>query len=228
MPGKETEVKDRKKILLRMKQADRRNLYDKNISGYFSNIDYRPLKNYIRSIFGVIFCIYARHISVMQNNNDKDKRFLEVLDRHKSVIAKVCCIYSSPSVDFDDLYQETVINLWNGFDKFRGDAKISTWIYRAAINTCITWNRRNKKHANNISLEPDMPVTTDDDSGKLADYKQLQYLISKLNPIEKAIITLWLDEKSYEEIASITGISHANVAVKLHRIKEKMSKMSEL
>ena len=164
----------------------------------------------------------------MQNNNDKDKRFLEVLDRHKSVIAKVCCIYSSPSVDFDDLYQETVINLWNGFDKFRGDAKISTWIYRAAINTCITWNRRNKKHANNISLEPDMPVTTDDDSGKLADYKQLQYLISKLNPIEKSIITLWLDEKSYEEIASITGISHANVAVKLHRIKEKMSKMSEL
>ena len=146
----------------------------------------------------------------------------------RSVIAKVCCIYSSPSVDFDDLYQETVINLWNGFDKFRGDAKISTWIYRTAINTCITWNRRNKKHANNISLEPDMPVTTDDDSGKLADYKQLQYLISKLNPIEKAIITLWLDEKSYEEIASITGISHANVAVKLHRIKEKMSKMSEL
>lgn len=168
--------------------------------------------------------MFARHISVMQNNNDKNSQFLEILDKYKSVIAKVCSIYASPTVDFDDLYQETVINLWNGFDSFRGEAKISTWIYRAAINTCITWTRRNKKHSNNVSLEADLAII-DDESSKLADYKQLQFLISKLNPIEKAIISLWLDEKSYDEISCITGISHNNVAVKLHRIKEKMSKM---
>ena len=167
-----------------------------------------------------------RLIIAMQTNQDKNDQFLEMLDKYKSVIAKVCCIYASPSADFDDLYQETVINLWNGFDKFRGDAKISTWIYRAAINTCITWTRRNKTHNNAVTLEADMPII-EEESSKMADYKQLQFLISKLNPIEKAIISLWLDEKSYEEIAVITGLSHNNVAVKLHRIKEKMSKMSE-
>ncbi len=167
-----------------------------------------------------------RHIDVMQIENEKERQFLDLLDTYKSVIAKVCCIYTSPTADFDDLYQETVINLWNGFDKFRGDAKISTWIYRAAINTCITWIRRNKKHSNNISLEADMPIIAES-SSKLADYKRLHSLIAKLQPLEKAIITLWLDEKSYEEIADITGLSQSNVAVKLHRIKEKMSKMSD-
>lgn len=174
----------------------------------------------------VIFLSGQRHIGVMQNVSEKERQFLEILDTYKSVIAKVCCIYTSPTADFDDLYQETVINLWNGFDNFRGDAKISTWIYRAAINTCITWVRRNKKHANNISLEADMPIIAEG-STKLADYKRLHSLIAKLQPLEKAIITLWLDEKSYEEIAYITGISQSNVAVKLHRIKEKMSKMSD-
>ncbi|MDE6368011.1 MAG: sigma-70 family RNA polymerase sigma factor, partial [Muribaculaceae bacterium] len=166
------------------------------------------------------------HIDVMQIENEKERQFLDLLDTYKSVIAKVCCIYTSPTADFDDLYQETVINLWNGFDKFRGDAKISTWIYRAAINTCITWIRRNKKHSNNIELEADMPIIAES-SSKLADYKRLHSLIAKLQPLEKAIITLWLDEKSYEEIADITGLSQSNVAVRLHRIKEKMSKMSD-
>ncbi len=163
----------------------------------------------------------------MQNNHDKERLFNEMLDQYKSVIAKVCCIYVSPIADFDDLYQETVINLWNGFDKFRGDAKISTWIYRAAINTCITWVRRNKKHSNRETINADMPIIAEE-SSKMEDYRRLMQLISKLEPLEKAIVTLWLDEKSYDEIATITGLSHSNVAVKLHRIKEKMSKMTAL
>lgn len=168
-----------------------------------------------------------RHISVMQQNNDKERKFIEMLDTYKAVIAKVCCIYASPVADFDDLYQETVINLWNGFDKFRGEAKISTWVYRAAINTCITWVRRNKKHSDKVSLDIEMPIVSDE-STSMDDYRRLHSMISRLLPLEKAIITLWLDEKSYEEIATITGLSHSNVAVKLHRIKEKMSKMTDL
>ena len=168
-----------------------------------------------------------RHIIVMQSNNDKERQFIEMLDQYKSVIAKVCCIYVSPIADFDDLYQETVINLWNGFDKFRGDAKISTWIYRAAINTCITWVRKNKKHSNRELIDKDMAITADE-STKLEDYRILHNLISRLEPLEKAIVTLWRDEKSYDEIASITGLTHSTVAVKLHRIKEKMSKMTDL
>lgn len=162
----------------------------------------------------------------MIDSRDKEQRFVEMLDTYKSVIAKVCYVYTSPDADFDDLYQETVINLWNGFDKFRGDSKLSTWIYRAAINTCITWVRRNKKHSNNMPLQNDMPLV-DEESTRIEDFRYLQSLIAQLLPLEKAIVTLWLDEKSYDEIAVITGLSKANVAVKLHRIKEKLSKMTE-
>lgn len=150
-----------------------------------------------------------------------------MLDLNKSIIAKVCCVYTSPTADFDDLYQETVANLWQGFDKFRGDSKISTWIYRAAINTCITWHRQNKKHDTNLSLIDELPIVADE-SNRLADYRLLHSLISQLQPLEKAIVTLWLDEKSYDEIAEITGLSRSNVAVKFHRIKEKLSKLNKL
>ena len=167
----------------------------------------------------------------MQNNNDKDKRFLEVLDRHKSVIAKVCCIYSSPSVDFDDLYQETVINLWNGFDKFRGDAKISTWIYRTAINTCITWHRRNNRHSKGAVSIDSMPfdpvdASSADTAARMENYRILQKLISRLESIDKALVMMWLDEKSYDEIAAVTGIKAGNVAVRLHRIRERLARMA--
>lgn len=161
----------------------------------------------------------------MQPNSEKERQFLEILDTYKSVIAKVCCVYTSPTADFDDLYQETVVNLWNGFESYRGEAKISTWIYRAAINTCITWIRRNKKHSNKVSLDNEMPIISEE-STRLSDYRLLHSLIARLKPLEKALITLWLDEKSYEEIAQITGLTQSNVAVKIHRIKEKMSKMS--
>ena len=162
----------------------------------------------------------------MVETRDKEQQFIEMLDTYKSVIAKVCYVYSSPDADFEDLYQETVINLWNGFDKFRGESKISTWIYRAAINTCITWVRRNKKHGSRITLQNDMPIA-EEESTRIEDFKYLQSLIAQLLPLEKAIVTLWLDEKSYDEIAAITGLSKANVAVKLHRIKEKLSKMTD-
>lgn len=168
-----------------------------------------------------------RLIDAMDIKTDKEQRFLAMLDDNKSIIAKVCCVYTSPTSDFDDLYQETVANLWLGFDKFRGESKISTWIYRAAINTCITWHRQNKKHNNNTSLIDELPIAVED-SNRMADYKLLHGLISQLLPLEKAIVTLWLDEKSYEEIAEITGLSRANVAVKFHRIKEKLSKLNQL
>lgn len=175
----------------------------------------------------VILKTFTRLTIVMRQDTDKEHLFLEMLDNYKDVIAKVCCIYTSPNADFDDLYQETVINLWQGFEKFRGEAKISTWIYRAAINTCITWVRRNKKHANNIPLENDMQVMVDE-TNRMADYRRLHAMISRLQPLEKAIVTLWLEDKSYEEIATITGLTKSNVAVKLHRAKEKMSKMDDL
>ncbi|MDE6207807.1 MAG: sigma-70 family RNA polymerase sigma factor [Muribaculaceae bacterium] len=156
---------------------------------------------------------------------DKEKRFVDITSEYKDVIAKVCALYSGPGAPFDDLYQEVLANLWQGLDSFRGEAKMSTWIYRAAINTCITWHRRNDRYnsasLDSLTFEPD---ESGDDSAE--NYYTLLNLISRLGPVDKALITLWLDEKPYEEIALITSISTANVAVRLHRIKSKLGKMA--
>ncbi|MBD5232824.1 MAG: RNA polymerase sigma factor [Bacteroidales bacterium] len=167
----------------------------------------------------------------MRPDADKEERFAAITREYKDVIAKVCCLYSSPTSPFDDLFQEVLINIWLGLDSFRAEAKLSTWIYRAALNTCISWHRRNSKHRQSDTLRlDDIGFDLPDKSPaneKLEQYQELLKLIAQLSPIDKALITLWLDEKSYSEIGTIMGMTSGNVAVKIHRIKDKLSKMAE-
>ena len=113
---------------------------------------------------------------------------------------------------------------------FAARQKISTWIYRTAINTCITWHRRNKRFGSESVIKLDDMKTdiadTSDTTTAMEDYRQLYHLINMLGPIDKALVTLWLDEKPYDEIAAIMGLSAGNVAVKMHRIKEKLTKLA--
>lgn len=167
----------------------------------------------------------------MKTQSDKEQMFIEIIGHYKEVVAKVCSLYVSPTAAFEDLYQEVLINIWQGMETYRGEAKVSTWIYRTAINTCITWYRRNSRHGGNTTTRlEDLvidPADTSDTSGLLEEYRELYNLIAKLGPIDKALITLWLEEKTYDEISHIMGISPSNVAVRIHRIKEKLSKMAE-
>lgn len=167
---------------------------------------------------------------MMKGSSDKEARFMEVTGLYKEVIAKVCYLYSSANASFDDLYQEVLINLWQGLDTFRGESKMSTWIYRTAINTCITWHRRNRRFGSETTMKLDDMKTdvadTSDTAAAMEDYRQLYRLINMLGPIDKALVTLWLDEKPYDEIAAIMGLSPGNVAVKMHRVKEKLSKLA--
>lgn len=166
----------------------------------------------------------------MKTSTEREQRFMAIIDRYKGVIAKVCLVYSSPTALFDDLYQEVLINLWQGLDSFRGDSKLSTWIYRTVINTCITWHRKSSRHspAASVSIENMQfePADNDDGARIAEECRELYRLISLLGPLDKALITLWLEEKTYDEIARIAGISQANVAVRIHRIKDKLSKMA--
>lgn len=163
----------------------------------------------------------------MKPNLSTDRRtvFLDLADRYKDVIAKVCSVYASETAPFADLYQEVMVNLWTGLESFRGDAKVSTWIYRLAINTCITWHRRNKRHSFGIPIESAFDVADNDDDTSVR-VKELYRLISRLEPFDKALVTLWLDEKPYDEISSILGISKANVATRLHRVRAKLSELA--
>lgn len=145
-----------------------------------------------------------------------------MVNRYKDVIFKVCYVYASRE-ELEDYYQEVLIQLWRSLPKFRNESKMSTWIYRISLNTCISYVRKSKK-VNKVSLI-DLDFI-DNDIEKKYYIDELYLLINRLNKFEKAIILLWLEERDYEEIASIVGISKNNVAVKLNRIKEKLRIMS--
>lgn len=150
--------------------------------------------------------------------------FVELVTRYKDVIFKVCYIYAEKD-DIEDYYQEVLIQIWRSLPKFRGESKVTTWIYRISLNTCISHVRKNTK--GNINKVPLIDVNLwENDIEKKQQVDEMYSLINKLNKLEKAVILLWLEDRDYEEIASIVGITKANVAVKINRIKEKLRKLS--
>lgn len=145
------------------------------------------------------------------------------------MLHKVCNVYCHTEFDRQDLFQEIVIQLWKSYPKFRGESKFSTWLYRIALNTAISDLRRQKK---NITLtEPaKLPTEIEDIEYHKQKEEQLQQLhlaIRQLTEIEKAITMLYLENKSYEEMEEILGISQNNLRVKMNRIKEKLRKLTK-
>lgn len=155
---------------------------------------------------------------------DLKDEFFEIVTRYKDVIFKVCYIYAEKD-DIEDYYQEVLIQIWRSLPKFRGESKVTTWIYRISLNTCISHVRKNTK--GNINKVPLIDVNLwENDIEKKQQVDEMYSLINKLNKLEKAVILLWLEDRDYEEIASVVGITKANVAVKINRIKEKLRKLS--
>ena len=152
--------------------------------------------------------------------------FARIVREHKSTIYTVCYMFSKDEEEVADLFQDILVNLWNGFAKFRGDSSERTWIYRVALNTCISAERKKKRKGETVPL--DMNINLFDDS--VEDMKQVRMLqnrISRLGPFDRAIVLLWLENMSYDEIGAVVGISAKNVSVRLFRIKEQLKKMSD-
>lgn len=158
----------------------------------------------------------------MELKKENEQAFLALVKEYRRLIYKVCYLYATDEEHLKDLHQEVLINLWQGFQGFKGEAKISSWIYRVSLNTCISFYRKHSKMTDTMPLESLLGLTTEDDE-KTVHLREMYRLISRLNRLEKAIILLWLDERSYEEIAEITGLSRNNIASKLKRIKEKLN-----
>ena len=156
--------------------------------------------------------------------NALEKQFAQTVAEHKSTIYTVCYMFSQDANEVNDLFQEVLVNLWKGFDKFEHRSDIRTWIYRVALNTCISLDRK-KKRAAEVRLTMDINLFEDRDT----DTQQVDMLhqrISRLRPFDRAIVLLWLEDLSYEEIGQIVGISEKNVSVRLFRIKEQLKRMS--
>ena len=153
-----------------------------------------------------------------------NKQFLELIQKHQSIIHKICFIYCKSRADREDLQQEIILQLWKSFPSYKGNAAFSTWMYRVALNTAINQTRKpglllDSSSSPDISYDPS-------ESYHLSEEIQILYkAISRLKKIERAIILLWLEEKSYEEIAEMIGITVKHVSVKLVRIRTRLAEI---
>jgi len=158
----------------------------------------------------------------MKTKKFDKKEFADLLEQNKGIIHKVSLLYTQNQADREDLYQDICLQMWKSFSSYREEAKFSTWLYRVAINTAISQVRKRK---NRFLPLDNLNENFNNTGGHEKDdrTKLLFKAISKLNTIDKAIIMLWLEEKKYEDIAEILGISKSNVSVKLVRIKRNLS-----
>lgn len=147
--------------------------------------------------------------------------FLKIIHDHQKIIFKICRIYRDNKEDQEDLFQEVVYQLWKSFPSFKGESKISSWVYRITLNTTIAIYRKTKIEINYFEEFPEkIHPSTENKANENAD--RLFEALRKLNDGDKALISLYLEDFSYQEMAEITGISESNVGVKLNRIKNKL------
>jgi len=152
------------------------------------------------------------------------KDFVNQISENQRLIHKVCNVYCYTSEDRKDLFQDIVLQLWRAYPSFKGAAKFSTWLYRIALNTAISQIRKQKMKLVGLSALASDNLLADDTQGKIEKQQLLNSLIGTLNNIDKSIILLYLEEKSYEEIALIMGMSQSSISVRLVRIKRKLEK----
>ncbi len=156
---------------------------------------------------------------------DKEAAFKKIFEANSKKIYHLCYGYTGDEDSANDLMQETFLKVWQNLDKFRNQAMISTWIYRIAVNTCLTYLRSEKRQAKD-ELTPELEETTGEVvSEKNEQVAMLYKCISKLEESERIIITMVLDEVPYPEIAEISGISEGNLRVKVFRIKQRLTEL---
>ena len=156
--------------------------------------------------------------------NLNEQQFTQMVEQQKGTIYTVCYMFSKDKDEVNDLFQEVLLNLWRGFESFEGRSDVRTWVYRVALNTCISQDRRRRRRSD-VELSMDIDLFRDAD----ADTRQVDLLhkrIQRLQPFDRAIVLLWLEDLSYDEIAQIVGITTKNVSVRLVRIKEQLKRMS--
>jgi len=154
------------------------------------------------------------------SSNEKD--FEQLVRQQTATIYSVCYMFATSKAEADDLFQEVLINLWRGYSKFRYDCRPSTWVYRVSLNTCVSYKRKRR-----LETSPIESVGIESAYDELESNQQNRLLhqrIQLLEPFDRAIVLLWLEDMSYEEIGAIVGLSVKAVGVRLVRIKEKLKK----
>jgi len=152
-----------------------------------------------------------------------ETEFINMLRSYNRVIYKVASFYTDENNTIDDLYQDVVLNLWKAYPNFRGESQLSTWIYRVALNTCVSFYRKSKRKPVCVKMTPNVEICTEENEA----IAELYATINRLGKLERALIFLYLEDRPYKEIAEIMGITPTNVSTKIARIKEKLKQLSK-
>lgn len=156
-----------------------------------------------------------------------ENKFIKLINEHQGLIHKVCIMYESDRDVRNDLFQEIVLQLWRSFHSFRGESKITTWMYRIALNTAISGYRKQTRNVKTEDLNEmhfNISEQYSADNGE-ENVQRLQWAIRKLSDIERAMVMMALEEISYDEIAETIGITQNNVRVRMNRIREKLRRI---
>ncbi|MCK5463498.1 MAG: sigma-70 family RNA polymerase sigma factor [Bacteroidales bacterium] len=160
----------------------------------------------------------------MDNRKINKKEFINLINKNRGIIHKITLMYTSTTAGKEDLYQEICLQLWRSVGNYRGESKVSTWLYRVAINTAINSIRKRSKSINTIELDPERHYITKNNEREHQTAILLRG-ISRLNKVDRAITLLWLEEKKYEEISEIIGLTRSAVSVRLVRIRKKLEEL---
>lgn len=155
-----------------------------------------------------------------------EKDFIVLLNQHQNIIHKVTNLYMDSKIDREDLFQEITLQTWKAYPKFRGESQFSTWLYRIALNTAITFFKKEKKKKAEFNAT-DFPENSEMHSPIEEQVKAMYHAIGNLSKIDKALVTLYLEDYNYNEIGEMLGISANNVAVKMNRIKVKLKEQTQ-
>jgi RNA polymerase sigma-70 factor, ECF subfamily len=156
--------------------------------------------------------------------NSSQQEFLHLIEQHRGILVKICSLYARLPEEREDLFQEIIIQLWKAWPSFKGLSKFSTWMYRIALNTSISGLR--KKKAELVYMDHlQMPDTLhEDDAARREQLSSLYKAIRELPEIDRAVVMLYLEDHSYEDMEEILGISQGTLRVKMTRIKEKLKR----
>ena len=159
--------------------------------------------------------------------NTKEQQFTDIIKKHERTIYTVCYMFSDDKDEVNDLYQDILVRLWQGFDAFEGKSDVKTWIYRVSLNYCINFSHKQKRQHERLNFGGGLPA----DGSSLERNLQIKQLYTRINTlglVDRSVVLLWLEGLSYDEIGAILGISVKNVSFKLVRIKEQLKKMSNI
>jgi len=181
-----------------------------------------------------IFLMPSTNVIIVKNHPHlqeprSQEEFVKLVQEHRSMLYKVCRLYCFSETDRQDLFQEMIIQLWKSYPRFRGESKFSTWLYRIALNTAISDLRKQRRRPSPADID-EIPTPLQHVTWPGEEDQQLQQLyaaIDRLTEIEKALVMLYLEDRSYDEMEEILGINQNNLRVKMNRIKEKLRKMTK-